>query len=131
MINVYISHPYSANPSENVEKARKIVGKIAKESIGNLVLQDMFNKEHGFPEGYNYESDEFVCPVCPLLTFPDSMSEKEGVSRLHAMGFCLSLVAACDELWICAPELTPGMREEITRASELGRPVRWMYKYSS
>ena len=127
MLTVYISHPYSVNPSENVEKAKKIVDKIAEDNIEALKIQDLFNSEHDFIEGAYYESDKFVCPICPLLTFPESMSEASGVERKHAMAFCLALVNVCDELWVCAPALTPGMREEITRASELGKPVRWMY----
>lgn len=124
MIKVYVSHPYSDDPVGNVQKARKIVEKIGATSISELVATDNINDENGMPDGYGYES--VVCPICPLLTFPDSMSEVSGVSRKHALAFCLALVDSCDELWVIGGALTPGMRDEITRASEKGIPVRWV-----
>ena len=126
MKNVYICHPYTALPEENLAKVRRIVSLVAQAHINRMVKLDASNKTN-YPQ--DYLEEDLVCPVSPMLSFPEFMSETQGVKREHAMAFCFSLLRGCDELWVCSDEISAGMKSEIAFASRLKIPVFFMESY--
>ena len=118
MINVYICHPYTADPDGNVAKVEKLVEQFAGESISKMTELDSCYQDLA-------EYDLVYVPISPMLVFPKFMSEPAGIKRDHAMAFCLSLLHACDEIWVCSREISDGMADEISYAAEHGIKVVW------
>lgn len=116
MKRAYICHPYTADPEGNIVKVRDIVERLSKASVCDMLE---IGKR---PGGYN-DYDKVYVPVSPMLAFPDFMSEAGGVSREHAMAFCLALLDGCDEIWVCSRNISEGMAEEISHASEKGLKI--------
>ena len=125
MINVYICHPYTDDPEENVKKVRKLVEKFAYSAIAKMGNQDVYKACPTYDDDVLSLYQDVYVPVSPMLAFPEFMSEVEGVSRSHAMAFCLSLLASCEEIWVCSRDISDGMAEEISFASEHGIKVVW------
>ena len=129
MINAYICHPYSNDPDGNVEKVKESCKEIALGSVRHMKEElNPMDYEGAYRTPFNSrgKNDPVVVPVAPHLLFPKFMSEDGGVSRDAAMAFCFSLMAACDEVWVCSDEITEGMKREIEFASTWGiRVVFW------
>jgi len=123
LINVYICHPYTADPEGNVEKVKKLVEKFAGSAIAKMSDRDKKTCSRS-SEPLEFYSGVYV-PISPMLVFPEFMSETAGIKREHAMAFCISLLSACDELWVCSREISDGMADEISFASENGIKVVW------
>ncbi len=118
MIKVYICHPYASDPKGNLEKVKVLCQKFAEESIEKMIKVD----------------DRSFCPIVyglvpniisPMLLFPEFMSEEGGVSRKHAMAFCIDLLDCCDEIWVCSRNISEGMADEISYASENKIRIVW------
>jgi hypothetical protein len=126
MIRAYICHPYSNDPEGNIEKVRTICKEISDDSIvfmdEELNCLDNLGKMHCPYSTYDRE-DLVVTPIAAHLLFPKFMSEDGGISRDAAMAYCLNLMSACDEVWVCSNNITEGMRREIEFASTWGLPV--------
>ena len=127
MIRAYICHPYSNDPAGNIEKVMGICKSIAEGSVRDMKEElDVYGhvrSTYNVPYTKYSVDDDVVIPVAPHLLFPKFMSEDGGVSRDAAMAFCLGLLSACDELWVCSEEVTEGMRLEIEYASSWGMRV--------
>ncbi len=66
-------------------------------------------------------------PYASHLIYPEVLGEDSGAARETGLQAALAFVEACDEVawalppWVDGP--TPGMRGELRRALELGKPV--------
>jgi len=94
---VYIASPYAGDIENNVEAAKE------------YCLAAM---------------EEGVTPVAPHLLYPQFLDDGDPAQRNMGLNAGLELLSRCDELWICGPELSPGMRREIQFAEALGLPIR-------
>ena len=96
---VYIASPFAGDVEQNIENAR----------------------------GYCLEAMERgVTPVAPHLIYPQFLSDSDPAQRNMGMQAGLELLSRCDELWVCGPEISAGMRKEIQFAKGLGIPIRQM-----
>lgn len=132
MKRVYICHPYRNDPDENLRKVEEIVVRIGvssargmlcdsgKEEEEPITLASLLSGSGGF--------SNLVTPVSPMLAFPKNMSETgdNPITEDQGMSFCFSLLRSCDEIWIFSREISDGMAQEITAASEWGIKVVWM-----
>lgn len=71
---IFISHPYASDPKGNLDRARKIIDKLAKDNPQNLY-------------------------ICPLLTFSYVEQETEDLRQL-IMDYCYKLVDYANEFYI-------------------------------
>ena len=132
MINTYICHPFASDPKGNVDKVREICKQIADNSVKQMTAFDRINSNgsrHRLLGSDNVDLpyDGVVVPICPLLLFPEFMSEPD-VCREHAMEFCLSLLSTCDEMWVCSDEISEGMQQEIDFCKKHSIPIHiWPY----
>lgn len=109
---VYICHPYSNDPKGNTEKVLRITAEIYARNT------EILKKKI---EG------ALVIPLSSFVNLPSGMCEPS-VSRDVAMGFCLKMLQACDEVWLYAGvdgEMSAGMREEYLFAVENNIRVIW------
>jgi len=90
---VYICHPYGEDPATNVASVR---------CLSRLMVE------------------QGCLPLAPQLLLPQFIDES--TERELAMGFCLRLVALCDEVRVYGA-MSEGMRLEIAEAGRLGLPV--------
>ena len=93
---VYIASPYAGDIENNVEAAKR------------YCLAAM---------------EEGVTPVAPHLLYPQFLDDSDPVQRSLGTHAGLELLARCDELWVCGPEISPGMAREIQFARGLGLPI--------
>ena len=93
MTTVFVSHPFSANPTENVARVRRIARGIAQD--GDV-------------------------PLAPHLLLPQFIDEP--TERELALRLCLRLVALTEEVHVYG-EPSEGMHLEIAEAERLGIPV--------
>jgi hypothetical protein len=109
---VYICHPYSNDPTGNTEKVHQITADIYEQNI-----EILNGKRDGF----------LVIPLSSFVNLPMVMCEPS-VSRDIAMGLCLKMLSACDEVWLYVGEdgeMSAGMREEYLFAVENNIRVIW------
>ena len=96
---VYIASPYAGNVKENTEAAK----------------------------GYCRAAlEEGVVPIAPHLLYPQFLEDSDPAERNLGLRAGLELLARCEELWVCGPEISPGMSREIQFARGLGIPIRQM-----
>ena len=93
---VYIAHPIGGDVEENVTQVSSLC------------------KALHSPE---------IIPIAPYLSFLDEKS-----AETRKMGFDSNrqffLRKMIDEVWLCGPRISPGMKEEIKWALDLRIPVR-------
>ena len=63
-------------------------------------------------------------PVASHLLYPQILCDDDPAERRMGLAFGLALLRLCDEIWVFG-EPSPGMRQEITEARRLGKPVRY------
>ena len=61
-------------------------------------------------------------PLTPHLMLPQFLSEE--TERDLAISMDLRLLALCQELWVCGPDISEGMQREIDHATEMKIPIR-------
>ena len=94
---VYIASPYAGDVQANTEAAK----------------------------GYCRAAlEEGVVPIAPHLLYPQFLEDSDPAERNLGLRAGLELLARCDELWVCGPEISPGMSREIQFAQGLGIPIR-------
>ena len=94
---VYIASPYAGDVQANTEAAK----------------------------GYCRAAlEEGVIPIAPHLLYPQFLEDSDPAERNLGLRPGLELLARCDELWVCGPEISPGMSREIQFAQGLGIPIR-------
>ena len=93
---VYIASPYAGDVQANTEAAK----------------------------GYCRAAlEEGVVPIAPHLLYPQFLEDSDPAERNLGLRAGLELLARCDELWVCGPEISPGMAREIQFARGLGLPI--------
>ena len=63
-------------------------------------------------------------PIATHLLFPQFLEDNDPAERNLGLRAGLELLARCEELWVCGPEISPGMSREIQFAQGLGIPIR-------
>ena len=96
---VYIASPYAGDIPNNVERAKEY----CKQAL-----------------------EQGVVPVAPHLLYPQFLEDSDPAERNLGLRAGLELLARCEELWVCGPEISPGMSREIQFARGLGIPIRQM-----
>lgn len=94
---VYIASPFAGDVENNVEAARE------------YCLSAM---------------EEGVTPVAPHLLYPQFLDDSDPAQRSLGTHAGLEILTRCDELWVCGPEISPGMNREIHFAEAMGLPIR-------
>ena len=102
---VYLAHPFSGNPKENVQKVTRIAQKIIRFSV----------------EG---NSTHFFAPVVPHLPLSIYNEEDNPQIRVVTERVSTTMVGACDEVWVVSNHLSEGMKLEIAAAMNADIPVR-------
>lgn len=64
-----------------------------------------------------------VCPVAPYIAFCAALDDHSEEERKLGMELDLLILERCDELWLCGPHTSDGMKDEARRMRSLGRPV--------
>ena len=93
-MRVYVAHPYSDDPVDNVHRVRAICRAVV---------------------------DEGHVPIAPHLFLPAFVDE--ATERDLALRLCIELVRGCDALWFYGTRISPGMEREISAAQVRGIPV--------
>lgn len=97
MKKIFICSPYRGDVESNTRLAKKI-GRIAALC-------------------------EYV-PVIPHLMYTSFLDDANPEDRISGLTMSVELLASCDMMWIIGNKISKGMAFEITRAKELGIPVR-------
>ena len=63
-------------------------------------------------------------PIAPHLLFPRFMSDHDPAERELAMFMNRILLSKCEEVWVYAPCISPGRKQEACWARRLDIPVR-------
>jgi hypothetical protein len=92
---VYIAHPLSGDWEGNTASARRFAERAARTGRA---------------------------PVAPYLTLDGLLHEPD--DRALGLAIDLAMIPHCDELWLCGPRVTEGMRIEMETAFAYGVRVR-------
>jgi hypothetical protein len=97
MKRVYICSPLGGDIAGNIEKAKA------------------------------YARFAFECGVTPVIPhfYASLLNDSEPAEREMGLKAGLSLIWAVDELWCFGEAVTPGMKDELTLARQLGLTVRF------
>ena len=63
-------------------------------------------------------------PIASHLLYPQMLDDGNPKERELGLSFGLALIRLCDEVWVYG-ESSPGMKQEITEASRLGKPIQY------
>lgn len=97
----YICSPYSGEVEANVALARRMCAAVvARQRI----------------------------PIAPHLLFPQFLDDAKPAERELAMFMNRILLSKCEEVWVYAPRISSGMRQEVCWARHLGTPIRFLDK---
>lgn len=96
---VYIAHPVSGDVEANLASAAEWVRWAAVE-MG-------------------------VAPVAPYIEMCAAMDDDDPHEREVGMRADKAILARCDEVWLCGPLVSPGMRSEAMQALSKGIDVVW------
>ena len=101
---VYICSPFSADPVENVERAKRYCKQVTLQ-VPNVV------------------------PFSPLLMFPFFLDE--ATQRELALNMGVEMLNRCDELWVFSHngQISDGMAMEIQLAKEAGKKVKFISQF--
>lgn len=94
---VFICSPYAGDIQKNVNLAR---------------------------EYCRFAVDKGYLPIAPHLLFPQFLKDGDAMERELGLGFGFQLLGKCRELWVFGSNITPGMKEEISRARWMAIPIR-------
>ena len=67
---------------------------------------------------------EGCMPIASHLLYPQMLDDDDPRERELGLSFGLALLRLCDEVWVYG-EPSPGMKQEITEASRLGKPIQY------
>lgn len=65
-------------------------------------------------------------PIAPHLLFPQFMDDRNPAERELAMFMNRILLSKCEEVWVYAPHISPGMKQEACWARHLDIPIRFL-----
>lgn len=95
---VYICSPYRGDTAANI--------RLAREFCATAV-------DHGY------------APIAPHLLLTQFMDDENPHQRHKAFGINKHLLHICQELWVYQPRISHGMRQEITWAHHMRKPIRF------
>ncbi len=65
-------------------------------------------------------------PIAPHLLFPQFLDDAKSAERELAMFMGRIVLSKCEEVWVYAPRISPGMRTEACWARHLNIPLRFL-----
>ena len=68
--------------------------------------------------------EEGYMPIASHLLYPQMLDDNDPAERELGLLFGLSLLAICDEVWVCG-SISSGMEQEILEARKLKKPIRY------
>lgn len=93
---IYVASPYAGEMEKNTEFAKK-------------ACRYVMDQGHAF--------------FAPHLLYPVILEENTPEQRQLGLDMGLSMLAKCDNLWVCGDRISPGMQAEIDLAKQLGIPT--------
>lgn len=96
---IFVSSPFSGNVERNIIKARDYC---------------------------RYVVDQNHIPLAPHLLFPQFMDDSNLEERSKAIGFNLTLLKMCDEVWVFGDTISGGMEKEIEFAKRINKAIKYI-----
>lgn len=118
---VYICHPLGCDIPGNVEHVTIICGRI----LEAVLEAKLATRPITFPSTGELESIAYV-PMAPHLLLPTFLDDTKVDERNLAMDWCLAMLDRCDEIWVIGKHVSTGMQEEIERALDREKVIRWL-----
>lgn len=66
-----------------------------------------------------------MLPIASHLLYPQMLDDTNPAEREIGTMYGLALLAVCDEVWCFGKTISPGMKQEITEAKQLGKPIKY------
>ena len=95
---VYICSPFSGKVKKNKRKARKYC---------------------------RFALEQHTIPFAPHLLFPQFMDDDNPEERQTAMFMNMVMLGKCEQLWVFGENYSNGMKEEIRKAKERKKKIRY------
>lgn len=95
----YVCSPYAGDTEANVALARRISAALV--ARGRI-------------------------PIAPHLLLPQFMNDTDPEQRELAMFMNRIVLSKCEEVWLYAPRVSPGMRDEAYWAHAIGTPIHFL-----
>ncbi len=95
----YVCSPYAGDTQANTALARRICGVLV--ARGRI-------------------------PIAPHLLLPQFMNDTDPEQRELAMFMNRIVLSKCEEVWLYAPRVSPGMRDEAYWAHAIGTPIHFL-----
>ncbi len=95
---VYICSPFSGKVKRNKRKARKYC---------------------------RFALEQHTIPFAPHLLFPQFMDDDNPEERQTAMFMNMVMLGKCEQLWVFGENYSNGMKEEIRKAKERKKKIRY------
>lgn len=95
---VYICSPFSGKVKRNKRKARKYC---------------------------RFALEQHTIPFAPHLLFPQFMDDNNPKERQTAMFMNMVMLGKCEQLWVFGENYSNGMKEEIRKAKERKKKIRY------
>ncbi|MBR7083651.1 MAG: DUF4406 domain-containing protein [Oscillospiraceae bacterium] len=95
---VYICSPFSGKVKRNKRKARKYC---------------------------RFALEQHTIPFAPHLLFPQFMDDNNPEERQTAMFMNMVMLGKCEQLWVFGENYSNGMKEEIRKAKERRKKIRY------
>ena len=95
---VYICSPFSGKMKRNKRKARKYC---------------------------RFALEQHTIPFAPHLLFPQFMDDNNPEERQTAMFMNMVMLGKCEQLWVFGENYSNGMKEEIRKAKERKKKIRY------
>lgn len=109
---VFISTPYKVNCREAAREGPLGGTDSIKVNIAFARAACLYAIQKGF------------VPIAPHLIYPDILPDDDPAMRALGIEMGCRILAHCDEMWVCGPCVSAGMRLELGKAAECGVPVR-------
>ncbi len=114
---VFICSPFA--PTANAENAEKEPEKV-EEEIKEEIRENIFTAQGACM----YALAKGFIPSAPHLYFTQFMDDTDPEIREFGQELGLEWLEECSELWVIGRRISSGMKKEITKAKELGIPVK-------
>ena len=95
---VYICSPFSDKVKRNKRKARKYC---------------------------RFALEQHTIPFAPHLLFPQFMDDNNPEERQTAMSMNMVMLGKCEQLWVFGENYSNGMKEELRKAKERKKKIRY------
>jgi len=95
---VYVCSPFAGDTKRNTENARKYCA---------------------------FTVEQNAIPLAPHLMYPQFMDDGDPKQRKLALLFGLIWLHMMDEVWVFGERISPGMKQEISKARAIGMPIKF------